>query len=158
VDFEVARFECAPAPPTPAYTKGNVVEFLFHPIGRVKSPLTDLGQCPHQERDGAPQAYIEIDPEYAPGILGLKPGDRIIVLTWMHLADRDVLQVHPQGNIAKPLPGVFVARSPARPNPVGLHEATVVEIRPPSTILVNQLEALDGTPVIDVKIALKDRR
>jgi L-fuculose-phosphate aldolase len=134
------------------------VEFVIHPIGRVKSPLTDLRRCPHQESDGAPQACIEIEPEYADGLLGLKPGDRIIILTWMHLADRDVLQVHPQGNSAKPLTGVFGARSPARPNPVALHEATVLEILPPSTILVNQLEALDGTPVIDVKIALKNRR
>lgn len=130
------------------------MELVVHPIGRVRSTLTDLSQCPNQETEGAPEAWIEIEPAYVAGLMGIEPGTEIVILTWMHLADREILQVHPQKNLSKPLKGVFATRSPARPNPIALHKVTVVEIDSPSRLLVKPLEALDGTPVIDIKIYL----
>lgn len=130
------------------------MEFVIHPIGRVRSSLTDLSQCPNQGREGAPEAWIEIDFPYIEGLAGIEPGMEIVILTWMHLADRTTLQVHPQKNINKPIRGVFGTRSPDRPNPVALHTVTVLEIGPPSRLLVKPLEALDLTPVIDIKISL----
>jgi len=132
------------------------MEFLVRPIGRVLSSLTDLSQCPNQGREGAPEAWIEIDPAYRDGLMGVEPGTEIIILTWMHLADRKTLQVHPQKNLKKPMKGVFGTRSADRPNPIALHKVTIVEIEPPTRLLVKPLEALDQTPVIDIKISLPD--
>ncbi len=95
------------------------MEFLVHPIGYVRSSLTDLSQCPNQGREGAPEAWIELDPAYGEGLMGMEPGAEIIILTWMHLADRMTLQVHPQKNLNKPIRGVFGTRSSDRPNPIG---------------------------------------
>jgi tRNA-Thr(GGU) m(6)t(6)A37 methyltransferase TsaA len=130
--------------------------FSVRPIGRVRSSLTDLSQCPNQGSEGAPEAWIEIDPEYGEGLMGLERGTEVIILTWMHLADRTTLRVHPQKNLNKPLKGVFGTRSPDRPNPIALHKVTIVEIEQPTRLLVKPLEALDQTPVLDIKISLPD--
>ncbi len=132
------------------------MEFVVYPIGYVRSSLTDLSQCPHQGKEGAPEAWIELEPAYGEGLMGMEPGAEIIVLTWMHLADRTTLQVHPQRNLEKPMKGVFGTRSPDRPNPIALHKVTILEMDPPFRLLVKPLEALDRTPVIDLKISLPD--
>lgn len=132
------------------------MEFTLTEIGVVESPLKDLDQCPHQGREGAPEAWIVIHPAYSEALKGLKAGDEIVILTWMHLADRTTMEVHPRRDRSKPLTGVFATRSPHRPNPIGLHRATIAQIVPPGRILVKPLEALNGTPVIDIKISLPD--
>lgn len=120
------------------------------PIGRVRSPLSSRDQAPKFEDEDAPQAWIDLDPALAPALDGLAPGQRVQLLTWLHLSDRGVLQVHPRGNPGNPLRGVFSTRSPDRPNPIGLHEVTILDIRGAS-LLVDGLEALDNTPVVDIK-------
>lgn len=127
--------------------------FLVRPIGQVRSSLTELSQCPNQGSEGAPEAWIEIDPEFAEATDGLQPGSDIVVFTWMHLAERSVLRVHPQKNESKPMKGVFATRSPPRPNPIGLHLVTILKMESTTRFLVSPLEALDETPVIDIKIA-----
>ena len=103
------------------------MEFVINPIGIVRSTfLTSLEQCPHQGKEGPPEAWLEIYPGYAEVCQGLAPGSEIIISTWMHLADRSVLEVHPQKDLKKPLTGVFATRSADRPNPIGLHPVTVV--------------------------------
>jgi tRNA-Thr(GGU) m(6)t(6)A37 methyltransferase TsaA len=126
--------------------------YTVQPIGFVRSTLVDTETAPRQGDEGAPSAWIEINERVAPGLLGMKIGEELIVLTWLHLAERDVLQVHPRG--AKPLTGVFATRSPDRPNPIGLHRVSVLEIAD-KKIKVAPLEAVDGTPVIDIKCVLK---
>lgn len=130
--------------------------FDLHPVGRVVSALTDRAAAPKQGDEGAPQARIELEPAVAAGLEGLAPGDRVVVLTWLHLADRDVLRVHPRGDPANPMRGVFSTRSPARPNPIGLHEVEVVAVED-AALVVRPLEAVDGTPVVDLKPVLRDR-
>jgi tRNA-Thr(GGU) m(6)t(6)A37 methyltransferase TsaA len=132
------------------------MDFVVHPIGVVKSSLTDRSQCPHQGSEGAPEAWIEVDPQYAAAIDGLEPGTEIMILTWMHLADRSVLRVHPKGDPRNPITGVFKTRSADRPNPIGLHRATIVEVELPNRILVKPLEVVDKTPVVDIKCVLND--
>jgi tRNA-Thr(GGU) m(6)t(6)A37 methyltransferase TsaA len=132
------------------------MEFVVHPIGVVRSSLTDRSQCPHQGSEGAPEAWIEVDPEYATAIDGLEPGTEIVILTWMHLADRSVLCVHPKGDVRNPITGVFRTRSADRPNPIGLHRATIVAVDPSNRLLVKPLEVIDGTPVIDIKCVLNE--
>ncbi|HEX8627120.1 MAG TPA: tRNA (N6-threonylcarbamoyladenosine(37)-N6)-methyltransferase TrmO [Catenuloplanes sp.] len=119
-------------------------------IGRVRSPLTDLDAAPKQGAEGAPDAWIDYHPDVAAGFSDLAVGDRVLVLTWLHHADRDVLRVHPRGDPRNPETGVFGTRSPHRPNPIGLHPVTVTGIAP-GCLRVGPLEAVDGTPVIDVK-------
>src|SRR5215208_3571970 len=102
--------------------------YAIEPIGYVRSELTRLEDAPMQGDEGAPEAWLEIVPSAAPGIMGVHAGDELIVLTSLHLAQRDVLQVHPRGDLARPLTGVFATRSPDRPNPIGLHRVTVLEI------------------------------
>lgn len=106
-----------------------------------------------QGDEGAPEAWLEITPQTAPGLMGIQPGDELIVLTWLHLSQRDVLQVHPRGDLKRPLTGVFATRSPDRPNPVGLHRVTVLEVID-RRVRVAPLEAIDGTPIIDIKPVL----
>jgi tRNA-Thr(GGU) m(6)t(6)A37 methyltransferase TsaA len=106
-----------------------------------------------QGDEGAPEAWLELTPLAAAGLMGIKPGDELIVLTWLHLAERDVLQVHPRGDLNRPLTGVFATRSPDRPNPVGLHRVSVLEVLP-QQLRVAPLEAIDGTPIIDIKPVL----
>lgn len=125
------------------------------PIGVVESSLTDPAAAPKQGREGAPDAWIVLRPEFATGLRGLAVGDEVIVLTWLHLARRDVLEVHPRGNRARPLTGVFATRSPARPNPIGLHRVQVLAIDG-TRVRVAPLEAVDGTPVLDIKPVIDD--
>lgn len=131
-------------------------DYTLMPIAWVQSSLTDLASAPKQAHEGAPQAWLTFDPAVLGGLDGLCVGDAVVVLTWLHRADRDVLEVHPRGDEANPLQGVFGTRSPARPNPIGLHEVRILEIDGPR-VRVDALEALDGTPVIDVKPVLRPR-
>jgi tRNA-Thr(GGU) m(6)t(6)A37 methyltransferase TsaA len=122
-------------------------------IGRVSSPLTDPAAAPRQPDEGAPAAWLVLDPELAAGLAGLAVGAEILVLTWLDRADRAVLAVHPRDDRTRPLAGVFSTRSADRPNPVGLHQTTVTAIDGPR-VGVRNLEAVDGTPVLDIKPAL----
>ena len=119
-------------------------------IGRVQSPLTDKASAPKQGREGGPDAWIAFDAAVADALHGMAVGDRVIVFTWLHEADRSVLQVHPRDNPANPLTGVFATRSSDRPNPIGMHPVTVLAIEA-ARVRVSDLEAIDGTPVIDLK-------
>jgi tRNA-Thr(GGU) m(6)t(6)A37 methyltransferase TsaA len=124
-------------------------------LGIVRSSLSNRHNAPRQGRDGAPNAVIEIDPAFAEALLGLAPGDSIILITWLHQAKRDVLRVHPGHDPLKPIRGVFATRSPDRPNPVGLHRVQVLSIEG-TRLSVGPLEAIDGTPVIDIKPVMGD--
>jgi len=127
--------------------------YTIEPIGAVHSELTRLEDAPMQGDEGAPEAWLELTSLAAPGLLGIRAGDELIVLTWLHLAERDVLQVHPRGDLNRPLTGVFATRSPDRPNPVGLHRVQVLEVIE-HKLRVAPLEAIDKTPVIDIKPVL----
>jgi tRNA-Thr(GGU) m(6)t(6)A37 methyltransferase TsaA len=122
-------------------------------IGRVSSPLTDMDEAPCQGDEGAPDAWLEFEPAVEDALDGIEPGNDLVVLTWLDRADRDVLAVHPRGDTSRPPAGVFSTRSPHRPNPVGLHRVSVLEVDG-LRLRVGDLEALDGTPVIDVKPVL----
>lgn len=122
-------------------------------LGRVRSPLTDPKDAPRQGDEGAPEAVIELDPSVEPALAGLAAGDDVVVLTWLHLGDRDTLAVHPRGDETRPVAGVFATRSQDRPNPIGLHRCRILG-RDGTRLTVSGLEAVDGTPVVDVKIAL----
>jgi tRNA-Thr(GGU) m(6)t(6)A37 methyltransferase TsaA len=124
--------------------------FMFEPIGIIHSSLTQLEDAPMQGDEGAPEAWLELTSGAAPGLMGIRAGDELIVLTWLHLAQRDVLQVHPRGDINRPLTGVFATRSPDRPNPVGLHRVSVLEVSG-RKLRVAPLEAINGTPIVDIK-------
>jgi len=119
-------------------------------IGKVSSPLKDLEDCPRQADENAPAASIIVYPEFVNGIRDIKPGDEILLLTWLHLGDRTALETRPRNNPNAPLTGIFSTRSPDRPNPVGIHSVTVVSVTN-CEIKVDGLEALDQTPVIDIK-------
>jgi tRNA-Thr(GGU) m(6)t(6)A37 methyltransferase TsaA len=123
-------------------------------IGTVESPLTDRASAPKQGDEGAPEAVLAFDPEVGEALDGIAPGDELLVLTWLDRAHRDVLRVHPRGNLAAPEQGVFSTRSPDRPNPIGLHRVTVVSVEG-TRLRVHELEALDGTPIVDVKPLLR---
>ena len=127
--------------------------YTIEPIGFIRSELIHLEDAPMQGDEGAPDAWLELLPQSARGLTGISPGDELIVLTWLHLAERDVLQVHPRGDLSRPLTGVFATRSPDRPNPVGLHRVSVLEIRE-HKLRVGPLEAIDGTPIVDMKPVL----
>jgi tRNA-Thr(GGU) m(6)t(6)A37 methyltransferase TsaA len=129
-------------------------ELLLRPVGVVRSELGDRGRAPMQGDEGAPDAWIELRPEVVNAAASLAPGDELLVLTWFHEADRSVLQVHPRGDPGRPLTGVFSTRSPDRPNPVGLHRVRVLAVEA-RRIRVGPLEAIDGTPVIDLKPVLR---
>ena len=123
---------------------------IVKPIGRVRSVLTERSTAPRQGDEGAPDAWIEIEPDLADGIRDLRAGEDVILLTWLDRARRDVLLVHPRRRVHNPPVGVFSTRSPDRPNPVGLHQVTILAIDG-LQIQVSNLEALDGTPVVDIK-------
>jgi tRNA-Thr(GGU) m(6)t(6)A37 methyltransferase TsaA len=131
--------------------------FVVRPIGVVRSRLTRREDAPRQGDEGAPEAWLELDPAVASGLAGLAAGDDLMLLTWFHLADRDVLAVHPRGDPHRPMAGVFATRSPDRPNPIGLHRVTVLELDG-SRVRVEPLEAVDGTPIIDLKPVLTGER
>jgi len=124
-------------------------------VGRVSSTLTDPESAPRQPDEGAPEAWLVFEPRVLEALRGVKPGDSVIVLTWLDRAQRDVLSVHPRGDTSRPLEGVFNTRSPHRPNPVGLHRVEVVEVDG-HRLRVKRLEALDGTPIIDLKPVLAE--
>jgi tRNA-Thr(GGU) m(6)t(6)A37 methyltransferase TsaA len=128
-------------------------DYTVHPIGVIRSQLASLEAAPLQGDEGAPEAWLELTPAVAQGLVGIRPGDELIVLTWLHRARRDALQVHPRGKLDAPLTGVFATRSPDRPNPVGLHRVAVLEVAG-RRLRVAPMEAIDGTPVVDIKPVL----
>jgi len=126
-------------------------------IGHVESSLRDRDDAPKQGDEGAPDATLVFAPEYAEGLDGIAVGDELLLLTWLDRAQRDVLRVHPRDRLDRPEQGVFSTRSPDRPNPLGLHRVTVLGLDG-HTLRVSNLEALDGTPVVDVKPLLRGER
>jgi len=126
------------------------------PIGVVSSPLTDPAAAPKQGSEGAPDAWLVLEPGVAAGLDGMRPGDEIIVITWLHRARRDVLRVHPRDDRSNPERGVFTTRSADRPNPIGLHRVEVAAVDG-ARVRVRGLEAIDGTPVVDLKPVLRPR-
>ena len=136
----------------------NPHNFQISPIGIVRSPLKEISQCPCQGSEGAPGAWIEIEPQYREALDGLEVGDEIMVMTWMHLADRSRLKVHPRGNRGNPIKGVFATRSPHRPNPIGLHKTRITALEPPSRINVEFLEVINNTPVVDIKSVVSQQK
>jgi tRNA-Thr(GGU) m(6)t(6)A37 methyltransferase TsaA len=128
-------------------------QLVLRPIGRVESSLATREQAPLQGDEGAPDAWLVFDPDVREGIRELASGDEIVVLTWLDRADRDVLAVHPRDDLTRPETGVFSTRSPDRPNPIGLHRVRILATEG-LRIRVSDLEALDGTPVVDVKPVL----
>lgn len=131
--------------------------YRLRPVGRVESPLTDGAAAPKQGDEGAPLARIVFLPEFRGAARNLREGDEVLVLTWLHLGRRDVLSVHPRGDANRPREGVFSTRSPDRPNPIGLH-AVKIEAVEENAVTVRNLEAIDGTPVLDVKPVLGEPR
>ena len=125
----------------------------LRPIGRVESPLTDPASAPNQGDEGAPDAWLVFEPDVLEALEGVRAGDDVIVLTWLDRARRDVLRVHPRGDTSRPQQGVFNTRSPHRPNPIGLHRVEVLSING-ARVRVRGLEAVDGTPLVDVKPVL----
>jgi tRNA-Thr(GGU) m(6)t(6)A37 methyltransferase TsaA len=123
-------------------------------IGRVESSLTDRASAPKQGDEGAPDAWLVFDDEVADALDGIAVGDELLLLTWFDRAERDVLRVHPRSDMSRPEQGVFSTRSPDRPNPIGLHRVTVLAIDG-VRLQVSDLEALDGTPIVDVKPVLR---
>jgi tRNA-Thr(GGU) m(6)t(6)A37 methyltransferase TsaA len=127
--------------------------FSLTPIGFVQSSLKSRRAAPKQGSEGAPEAWLEIVPEAVRGLEGIFSGQEIVLITWLHQARRDVMRVHPRSDKNLPLAGVFATRSPDRPNPLGLHRVTVLEIVR-NRLRVKPLEAIDGTPVVDIKPVL----
>lgn len=127
--------------------------YTIEPIGVIRSELASLEAAPRQGDEGAPEAWLELIAPVAPGLAGITAGDELLVLTWLHRARRDVLQVHPRDRLDAPLTGVFATRSPDRPNPVGLHQVSVLEVHG-HRLRVAPMEAVDGTPIVDIKPVL----
>ena len=128
--------------------------YTINPIGVIRSSLVQRETAPRRGHDGAPEAWLELHPAIAEGLIGITAGDEIIVITWLHKAHRDILQVHPRRDPSRPLTGVFATRSPDRPNPLGLHRITVLDIQG-NRLKVRPLEAIDGTPIVDIKPVLR---
>ncbi len=129
-------------------------DHVFEPVGVVRSELVSLADAPLQGDEGSYEAWLEIMPQFAQGLHGIQVGDELIILTWLHLAHRDVLQVHPRRQVNGPLLGVFATRSPDRPNPIGLHQVSVLQIVE-QRLKVAPIEAIDGTPILDIKPVLR---
>ncbi|WP_290059047.1 tRNA (N6-threonylcarbamoyladenosine(37)-N6)-methyltransferase TrmO [Amycolatopsis solani] len=130
-----------------------MTSYEVRPVAHVRSPLTDRAAAPKQGDEGAPPAHVVFAPDFHAAAADLRPGDRLVLLTWLHEADREVRAVHPRGDPARPSTGVFSTRSPDRPNPIGLHTVTVTAADK-GTLTVTGLEAIDGTPILDVKPVL----
>jgi len=131
------------------------ITYALTPIGVVRSSLTQRDEAPMQGGEGAPDAWLDVTPNLVAGLDGLVVGQAIIVVTWLHQARRDVLKVHPRDDQNLPLSGVFATRSPDRPNPLGLHRVQILEIAG-SRLKVGPLEAIDGTPIVDIKPVLAE--
>jgi tRNA-Thr(GGU) m(6)t(6)A37 methyltransferase TsaA len=136
---------------------GSMKAAQLQPIGVIRSRLKLRVKAPKQGVEGAPDAWLEVNPFAADGLDGLVTGDEIIVVTWLHRARREVLKVHPRSDPRRRLTGVFATRSPDRPNPLGLHQVTVRRIGK-SRLRIGPIEAIDGTPVVDIKPVLAGRR
>jgi tRNA-Thr(GGU) m(6)t(6)A37 methyltransferase TsaA len=139
---------------THAATTDAGSSFELRPVATVQSPLTDRALAPRQGDEGGPEAVLVFDEAMAEAARDLQAGSEIFVLTWLHLARRDVLAVHPRDDLGNPLTGVFSTRSSDRPNPIGLHRVTIVAVDG-TRVRVRDFEAIDGTPVIDVKPVLR---
>jgi tRNA-Thr(GGU) m(6)t(6)A37 methyltransferase TsaA len=129
-------------------------KYTLKPIGVIRSRITRLEEAPPQGDEGGSEAWLELNTQVVQAATGLQIGDELIILTWLHLAQRYVLQVHPRGAADRPLTGVFATRSPDRPNPIGLHRVSVLEIAE-QRLRIAPIEAIDGTPVVDIKPILK---
>ncbi|MGH7494885.1 MAG: tRNA (N6-threonylcarbamoyladenosine(37)-N6)-methyltransferase TrmO [bacterium] len=129
------------------------INYTIEPIGIIRSALVNCAAAPLQGDEGAPEAWLELTAQVAQGLDGITAGSELIVLTWLHRAQRDVLQVHPRGRLEAPLTGVFATRSQDRPNPVGLHRVSVLEVAG-RRLRIAPMEAIDGTPVVDIKPVL----
>jgi tRNA-Thr(GGU) m(6)t(6)A37 methyltransferase TsaA len=130
-------------------------DFVLQPVGHIRSILRHRDEAPRQGSEGAPDAWLEVDPAFARALHGIASGDEVIGITWLHRADRGVLETHPRNDPRTPLAGVFATRSPDRPNPLGLHRVAVREISG-NRLRIGPIEAIDGTPVVDVKPVLAD--
>ena len=130
--------------------------FSIEPIGVIRSEIKNKEDAPLFYTEGAPDAFLEMIPAYTDGLDRMQVGDEIIVITWFHRARREVLKVHPRGDASNPLTGVFSTRSPDRPNPLGLHRVKVLEIDS-GRLLIGPIEAIDGTPVIDIKPVVESK-
>ena len=126
--------------------------YVLQPVGFIRSTIKRREEAPRQGAEGAPDAWLEIEPQFANALLGMEVGHELIIITWLHKADRSVLKNHPRRDPSRPLTGVFYTRSPARPNPLGLHPATVREIDG-TRVKIGPIEVFDGTPVVDIKSA-----
>lgn len=133
------------------------MDFLLHPIGYVESELVELSAAPRQPDEGAPDAWLVIEDRYARALHGVTAGMDLLLLTWLDRADRETLAVHPRDDVARPLTGVFATRAPQRPNPIGLHDIHVLSISG-TRLRVRNLEALDRTPILDLKPPLTPDR
>ena len=127
----------------------------IHPIGFIRSDIKFRNEAPRQGSEGAPDVWLEVSRNFAGGLQGIEAGQEIIVITWLHLAQRDILKVHPRGETSNPLTGVFATRSPHRPNPLGLHRVIVRAIEG-NRLRIGPMEAIDGTPVADIKPVLAE--
>jgi tRNA-Thr(GGU) m(6)t(6)A37 methyltransferase TsaA len=135
----------------------NEATFQVTPVAHVRSELKDPASAPNQGDEGAPEAIVGFTAAVAPALAGLAPGDEIMLLSWLDEADREVLRVHPRGDTSRPQQGVFSTRSPHRPNPIGLHRVRILAIDG-LEVRVSDLEAIDGTPILDVKPVLSGDR
>jgi len=131
----------------------NDTTYEVSAVGWVQSPLVDRAAAPKQGHEGAPSARLVFRPEMRAAMSDLRPGQAVLVLTWLHQAQRDVLSVHPRDDMTRPLTGVFSTRSSDRPNPIGLHPVVITGVDD-DVVTVDNLEAVDGTPVLDVKPVL----
>ena len=122
-------------------------------VGVIRSPLSSRHEAPKQGHEGAPDAWLEVQPWAADALLGISPGDQLIIITWLHQGNRETLRVRPRRDPSNPLTGVFATRSPDRPNPLGLHPVVVRAVEG-TRLLIGPMEVVDGTPVVDIKIAL----
>jgi len=129
--------------------------YTIEPIGVIRSELASREAAPRQGNEGAPDAWLEVNSTVAEGLVGIAAGNEIVLITWFHKGHRDILKVHPRGDKNMPLRGVFATRSPDRPNPLGLHRVTVLEIAG-NRLKVGPIEAIDGTPVVDIKPVLPE--
>jgi tRNA-Thr(GGU) m(6)t(6)A37 methyltransferase TsaA len=139
--------------PQPPHASHSATQISLRPIGVIDSPLTDVAAAPNQGDEGAPDAWLELEPTVLPALDGVAAGDELIVITWLDRARRDVLRVHPRGDRSRPEQGVFSTRSPHRPNPIGLHRVHVIAVHHAS-VQVRNLEAVAGTPILDLKPVL----